>query len=189
MAVKLGEDELVASITEEKFDIRKFFEFFPENIYKDLYGIGYNEFLKVATSMKETLMDEFPEKKDMIEKNCSDMLDHFQTEYDKWYKSFTGYCDRNVFRLPPNLSIYGPEMEKSEEVEEYKFLQDQLLAQAYRRKLLIQKLSSTEDEIEKRKALRDKVSRTEELVHFVRKCEVLDQRIRAAKLSELMTQN
>ncbi len=172
------------SSAENKFLIRKFFGFFPEKIYQQLHSLGYNEFLKAVFSLKEALSEEFPDKKDLVGKLSSEMLEHFESEYEvSWYEPFTQYCDQNVFKLPPNLPVYGEEMKNMEagEAEEYKVLQDRLLAQEHLRRQLVDKLENIEEEIDKRKMLLEKLAHTEELVLVAKRCQVLDERIRAAR--------
>ena len=179
-----GLESLVEKVSgdseDREFNFRKFFGFFPEKLYQDLYGLGYNEFLKAAGSIKETLINQFPEKKELIEKYCSEMLDHFTEEYERsWFQPFTVYCSRNVFVLPPNMNVW-----EQEETLEHRELQEKLLAQEVKHSQLVEKLARTEEAIARKRALYEKLSRTEELVEITKQCQGLDERVRKARLVE-----
>jgi len=188
MAVPVEEVESVAEKAIESngdsedraLDLRKFLGFFPEKLYEDLYGLGYNEFLKAAASIKETLVSQFPGNKELIEKYCSEMLEHFTEEYERfWFEPFTRYCSQNVFVLPPSLDVWG-----QEETLEHRELQEKLLAQEVNHSQLVENLARTEEEIARKRALYDKLSRTEELVAVTKQCQALDERVRKARLVE-----
>jgi len=93
----------------------KFFGFVPAQFYTEIYAVGYNEYLKAVSTLRETLLQEFPEKGEEIELSCSKMLEKYSQDFDqRWFSSFVRYCSKNIFTVKNHIRIYNPEMEPVE---------------------------------------------------------------------------
>ncbi len=160
----------------------KFFGFSPEQLYLDIYGIGYNEYLVAVTALKETLLEQFPEKREMIKLSCSNMLLSYNEEFDqKWFSYFIQYCSKNIFVIDENTPVYMPELE---DVKGNKLAPDRavnlchcIMATEYLNIQLLGRLKELDSEIAKRKELLLEIGKTEQKLEVVQKAKELDQRL------------
>ena len=168
----------------------KFFGFVLDKLYLEIYALGYNEYLKAVTVLKETLLGEFPERKMEVERSCSEMLIKYSEDFEEiWFKKFTSYCNNNLFMVPPQVPAYDPELEKVEDNKEghemYANLHHSILASGYFNSQLMERLKHLEDEIEKREVLLAKVANTEKLLEVLKQSDALEQRISAMVVPQL----
>ena len=160
----------------------KFFGLIVEKFCAEIHAVGYNEYLKAVTVLKETLMEEFPEKKEAVERGCGEMLKKFSEEFENiWFNKFFSLCKSNVFEVPPEVTVYDPELEKVEENQKAQEtcvnLQQTIMASKYLNLQLVERIKKMDDEITERKALLAKLASTEELIEIVKKGELLQQKI------------
>lgn len=167
----------------------KFFGFFPERVYTEIYAVGHNEYLKAVTTFKEALLQEFPERHEEIELGCSQMLDRHSQEFDEnWFIKFFTYCSKNIFTVKGHVPVYKPEME---DVEENKEAHDKslnlrhcIMATEYLNVQLLGKIRILDVEIEERKKLLAKVLKTEQKLELVKRAKELEQRLDAMDLHD-----
>lgn len=167
----------------------KFFGFFPERVYTEIYAVGHNEYLKAVTTFKDALLQEFPERHEEIELGCSQMLDRHSQEFDKiWFIRFFIYCSKNIFTVKGHVPVYKPEMEC---VEENKGAHDKslnlrhcIMATEYLNVQLLGKIRVLDAEIEERRKLLAKVLKTEQKLELVKKARDLEQRLDAMDLHD-----
>lgn len=160
----------------------KFFGFYPQQLYTEIYAVGHNEFLKGVSLLKETLVQEFPEKEKEIELNCSKMLDKYSQEFDQeWFAKFLVYCSKNIFTVANQIPIYKPEMEPVEANEQAheksQNLYHCIMATEYLNVQLLGKLRKLDAEIARRKELLLKVTQTEQKLALVKRAKELEQHL------------
>lgn len=160
----------------------KFLGFQPNMLYHEIYAIGYNEFLKAVSALKETLIQEFPEKQEAIEESCGRMLKSYSEEYDeKWFAKFVEYCSGNIFVVSPRIPLYDAELEAVEEngqaPEKAVNLHQSIKATANLNKKLLERLQELDTEIKKRKELLARVVKTEKKMELVKRVKELEQQL------------
>lgn len=168
----------------EDLVVIKFFGYFPERFYQEIYAVGYNEYLNGVNALKATLLEHFPESQEEIEFNCSKMLDKYSKEFDKkWFAGFSRYCSKNLFTVKDHVPIYKPEMEP---VEENRVAHDKslnlrhcIMATEYLNVQLLGKVKELDEEIERRKQLLTKVSEMEQKLQLVKRAKELELRLDA----------
>lgn len=160
----------------------KFFGFFPEKFYTEIYAIGHNEYIKAVSTLKETLLQDFPDKREEIETNCSKLLDRYNKDYDQsWFKSFFTYCSKNIFTIKENVPVYRPEMEAAEENKQAHAkslnLRHCIMATEYLNVQLLGKVRQLDIETERARELLEKVVKTEQKLELVKRAQELEQRL------------
>lgn len=160
----------------------KFFGFYPQQLYTQIYAVGYNEFLKAVSILKDNLLQEFPEKEKEIEMSCSKMLDRYSQEFDKeWFHQFMVYCSKNIFAVQPTIPIYKPEMEAVEANRQahtkLQNLRHCIMATEYLNAQLLGKLRELDAEITKRKDLLSRVIQTEQKLAYVKRAKELERHL------------
>lgn len=168
----------------EDLVITKFFGYFPEDFYQEIYAVGYNEYLNGVNALKATLLEHFPQRQEEIEVNCSKMLDKYSHEFDKkWFARFSEYCSKNLFTIEDHVPVYKPEMEPMEENrvahDKSLNLRHCIMATEYLNVQLLAKMRELDAEIERRKGLLTKVSETEQKLQLVKRAKELEQRLDA----------
>lgn len=163
--------------------IAKFLGFCPEKFYCEVYGVGYNHYLRAVDKLKEVLLQEFPEKQEEIETSCGLMLDTYSQQFDRdWFMHFIQYCSKNIFVVHPNTPLFDPELDA---VEENQQASDKtvnlchcIMATEYLNIQLLGRLRRLDAEIESRKELLAKVIKTEQKFEAVKRAkELLEQGI------------
>ena len=159
----------------------KFFGFDPDTFCIEIYSVGYNEYLKAVSTLKEVLQQEFPEKQEDIEERCSRILETHFLQLDDWYCKFVEYCKKNIFVVHDRTPVYNPQLE---EVEDNRQAPDKALslshcfmATEYLNSQLQGKLRELESEIKKRKELLADIVKTEETLELARKAKDLEQEL------------
>ena len=103
----------------------EYFGFHPNQLYEEVYAVGYNEFLTASSVLRDTLLEEFPEpqRQKEIKRGCSLLLSYSQKMDKNWFRKFIDFCNRNVFTIPPLVRVYdkdGIEGEKEQGAEKGK---------------------------------------------------------------------
>lgn len=165
----------------------KFFGFYPEQLYTEIYAVGYNEYLKAVSTLRETLLQEFPEKQEEIELNCSRMLDKYSQDFDRrWFALFLDYCSKNIFTVKQNIPIYEPVLEAVEPNRQAHDnslnLRHCIMATEYLNVQLLGKLGELDSELEKRKVLLSEVAKVEQKLELVEGARELEQHLNAVGL-------
>lgn len=168
----------------EDLVVAKFFGDFPERFAQEIYAVGYNEYLNGVNSLKATLLEQFPERKEEIEVSCSKMLDAYNDKFDKqWFLGFFECCKRVLFTIKDHVPIYRPEMEP---VEENRLAHDKslnlrhcIMATEYLNVQLLGRVRELDVEIERRKKVLDEISKTEQKLQLVKRARELEQRLDA----------
>ena len=160
----------------------KFFEFYPQKLYTEIYSVGYNEFLKAVGILRETLVQKFPEKEKEIELSCGKMLEAYSHDFDKkWFSSFLVYCSKNIFSVNERVPVYKPEMDAVEANkdahEKSQSLRHCIMATEYLNIQLLGKLKELDAEIATRKELLLELMQTEEKLALVRRAKELNKRL------------
>lgn len=167
----------------------KFFGFFPERLYTEIYAIGHNEYLSGVSALKRSLLEDFPERQQEIEVGCSKMLDRYSQEFGKkWFTNFSAYCSKNVFTIKDHVPVYKPEMEH---IEENKVAHDKslnlrhcIMATEYLNVQLLGKIKELDIELERRKELLAKATEREQKLELVKQAKDLEQQLDAVDLSD-----
>lgn len=166
-----------------------FFGFFPEKVCSEIYAIGYNEYLKAVSTLKDTLLQDFPEKHEEIELSCSKMLDRYSQEFDKdWFPQFFAYFRKNIFTVGDTVPVYKMEMnerEANKQAHDMSLnLRHCIMATEYLNVQLVGKIRELDLEIERRKELLTKVASMEQKLELVRRARELEQRLEAVDLPD-----
>ena len=143
----------------------EFLGFSPDQLYKEIYAVGYNEFIDAVKALKATLLDEFPDKEEEIVKGCDSLLSEYEHRFDKeWFEKFIQYCSKNIFRIPHHVPVYDPQMGENEANQEavvrVRELKHRIMATEYLNAKLIQTIKDVDCEIELRQRLMDRIEET-----------------------------
>lgn len=183
-----GQDVLVKKARQDLVTTA-FFGFLPERVYTEIYAIGHNEYLKAMSALRASLLEEFPEKHELIELGCSKMLDRYSQEFGKtWFVRFTGYCRSNLFTIKDHIPVFKPEMEA---VEENRLAHDKslnlrhcIMATEYLNVQLLGKIRELDVEVEKRKGLLAKMAKTKQKLEVVKRAKELEQELDTVDLPD-----
>ena len=88
----------------------EYFGFHPNQLYHEIYAVGYNEFLSAVSLLRDTLLEEFPEpeRQREIQQGCDQLLSSYSNNLDhKWFQKFIAFCSRNVFTVSHQVPVYG----------------------------------------------------------------------------------
>lgn len=160
----------------------EFFGFTPEQLYHEVYAVGYNEFLSAVSSLRDTLLGEFPGEQGAVEECCSALLASYGRQFDEeWFTKFLQYCSKNVFTVPRHVPLYEEDLGREEnhsapqKIEE---LRHQIMATEYLNVRLQAQLRELDREIEKRRALLEQVKETEGKLVAVKRARELEGQLR-----------
>ena len=110
----------------------QYFGFHPNRLYGEIYAVGYNEFLRAVSALRDALLAEFPEAEgqDEVKDGCDQLLASYSRCLDeKWFNKFIQFCSSNVFTVPAHVSVFGDmKREEGESVDE---VNHKLLASLY----------------------------------------------------------
>ena len=172
----------------EDLVVAKFFGYFPESFAREIYAVGYNEYLNGVNALRATLLEQFPERKEEIEVSCSKMLDRYNEEFDKkWFAGFSKYCMDALFTIKDHVPIYKPEMEPMEENrsahDKSLNLRHCIMATEYLNVQLLGRVRELDAEIERRKKVLVEISKTERKLQLVKRAKELERRLDALEQS------
>ena len=162
----------------------EFFGFVPDQLYQEVYAVGYNEFLTAVTSLRETLLAEFPDKKEEVETGCSSLLASYSNHFDReWFQMFLQYCSKNIFTVPRHIPVYGANVVSDETVlDEVDELRYRITATHYLNKQLEAKIQEVDKEIVAYKELLVKIEQAESELKSLQAAKELEH-----KLNSLLT--
>lgn len=160
----------------------EFFGFVPDQLYHEVYAVGYNEFLTAVTSLREVLHGEFPDKKDEIEVGCSNLLASYSHHFDReWFQVFLQYCSKNIFTIPRHIPVYGSDVVSDDtvldEVEEMRY---RITATHYLNKQLEAKIQEIDKEIAASKELLVKIEQAESMCRTLQTTKELEYKLNSA---------
>ena len=173
------QDELTAT---------EFFGFSPDELYNEVYAIGYNEFLAAVASLRETLLQEFPERAEEVKKGCSELLASYSKQFDQeWYTKFLQYCTKNIFTIPRHVPIYGDDLGREENegaCSRLEELRHRIMTTEYLNSKLQARIHEMDREVERRKAVIQQIKETESRVGLLKRARELEGQLRdtSAKL-------
>lgn len=158
-----------------------FFGFAPEQLYHEVYAIGYNEFLAAVSSLREALLQEFPDRQEEVERGCGHLLSSYERQFDQeWFAPFLQYCSKNIFIAPRGVPVYGEDFEREGregacgKIEE---LRHRIMAVEYLNAQLRAQLRKVDSEIERMKALQVRVGEEKRRQEILRKARELEAQI------------
>ena len=88
----------------------EYFGFHPNQLYHEIYAVGYNEFLCAVSALRDALLAEFPEPERQrgVQEGCDRLLASYSRSLDEnWFQKFVQFCSSNVFTVPPQVAVYG----------------------------------------------------------------------------------
>lgn len=130
-----------------------FFGFPADRLYREIYAIGYNQFLAAVTKLRDTLVGEFPERTDEVNKKCTAVLTSYNKSFDQnWFAGFVPYCAKNVFIVPRCVPVYDADLVTDAEdgVEE---LRHKIMATEYLNGQLLARVEEMSKEVARRQEL------------------------------------
>ena len=162
----------------------EFLGFHPGKLYKEIYSVGFNEFIEAVKALKEALHEEFPDKKEEIDKSCDSFLTEYLLTFDKkWFQTFVNYCSKNLFRIASHVPVYDPELTDREANQEaaarLRQLKNKVLAMEYFNSRLIEKIKEVDSEIAKREQLKERIEQVNAKVEVVKKGKELEVELQA----------
>lgn len=166
----------------EELVATEFFGFDPDRLYHEVYAIGYNEFLAAVSTLKETLLEEFPDKQEEVEKGCSSLLTSYSDQFDEeWFKEFLTYCSKNIFVVPRQVPVYAEAMGKEENQsasEKVEDLRHYIMATEYLNSQLEARLQEMDKEITRHKLLLEQVRAVEVRLQVVGRARELEEQLK-----------
>lgn len=162
----------------------EFLGFSPDQLYKEIYAVGYNEFIDAVKVLKTTLLEEFPDKEEEIVKGCDSLLLECEQKFDKeWFEKFIQYCSKNIFQIPRHVPVYDPQLGESEANQEalirVKELKHQIMATEYLNAKLIQTIQEVDREIEARQKLMERIKETKVKLAVVKRGRELEAELKS----------
>ena len=168
--------------------IREQFLGFSEDFLKrEVYSIGFNGFEAAVESLKNSLVEEFPDESEKldIECSCSVLAESFRRHYGKrWFEKYLGYCRGNgIFEVPSNVPVYSEDMleetfaaqQDELEVDE---LRHKTMATLYLNCHLKARVEKAAVELERRKALLKQVKEAGSKLEILKKAQELEKILR-----------
>ena len=152
----------------------EFFGFHPGKLYKEIYAVGYNEFIEAVKALKKALHDEFPDNQDEIDRSCDSFLTEYCETFDKkWFKVFADFCSKNVFKIPAHVPVYDPELNEREANQEaavrVRQLKNKVLAMEYFNCRLLEKIKEVDGQIAEREQLKERIEQMKVKVEVIKK--------------------
>ncbi len=156
-----------------------FFGFVPEQLYHEVYAIGYNEFLGAVSSLREALLLEFPDKEEEVESGCSSLLSSYEQQFDReWFARFLQYCSKNIFVVPRHVPVYEEDLGRGDGCKKLDELRHRIMAVEYLNAQLRVRLREVNGEVGRRRALLVRLREAEKRQGVLRKARELEAQIR-----------
>ena len=111
----------------------EYFGFHPNQLYHEIYAVGYNEFLSAVSALRDALLIDYPEpeRQREVQQGCDQLLASYSRSLDdKWFQKFIQFCSANVFTVPPQVSVFG-DMRREEGASTVDEVHHKLLATHY----------------------------------------------------------
>lgn len=162
----------------------EFFGFVPEQLYHEIYAVGYNEFLAAVSSLRKALLTEFPDKHEEVEHGCVKLLASYSERFDQRFTKLVQYLAKNIFLVPRHVPVYDSELAETHENKEALFrvkeLRYRIMATEYLNTKLVEQSRELDIEIAKRKALLAEVSAAEEKAEKVKEVKKMEEELQQA---------
>lgn len=159
----------------------EFFGFVPEQLYHEIYAVGYNEFLAAVSSLRNTLLSEFPENRQEVERGCSQLLASYSEHFDQRFTKLVQYLTKNIFVMPRHIPVYKKDLAETKENKEALFrvkeLRYRIMATEYLNTKLVEQAKELDGEIAKRKALLAEIEVAEKKAEQVKKIKELEREL------------
>ncbi len=158
-----------------------FFGFVPDQLYQEVYAIGYNEFLAAVSSLREVLLQEFPDKEEEVERGCGHLLVTYEQQFDqRWFARFLQYCSKNIFTVPRHVPVYDEDLGREGSEGAHAKLQElrhRIMAVEYLNAKLHSRLKEMDGEIKMTEALLVRVRETERRQGVLEKARELERQL------------
>ena len=105
------------------------------------------------TKLRDTLLGEFPDRAEEVEKNCTALLKSYNKSFDReWFARFVPYCAKNMFIVPRCVPVYDHDLVTDAEdgVEE---LRHKIMATEYLNGQLLARVEEMGKEVSRRQEL------------------------------------
>lgn len=162
----------------------EFFGFVPEQLYHEIYAVGYNEFLAAVSSLRRTLLSEFTEKQQEVEEGCRQLLASYSERFDQRFTKLVQYLSKNIFLVPRHVPVYNSDLAETTENKEALFrvkeLRYRIMATEYLNTKLLEQTRELDAEIAKRKALLADIAAAKEKDDEVKKIKETERKLREA---------
>lgn len=162
----------------------EFFGFVPEQLYHEIYAVGYNEFLAAVSSLRRTLLSEFPEKQQEVEEGCRKLLESYSERFDQRFTKLVQYLSKNIFLVPRHVPVYNSDLAETTENKEALFrvkeLRYRIMATEYLNTRLLELTRELDAEIAKRKDLLADIAAAKEKADTVKKVKEMERKLREA---------
>ncbi len=174
----------MASKMDDELLSTEFFGFHPGKLYKEIYAVGYNEFIEAIKALKKALQDEFPDNTDDINKSCDSFLTEYCETFDKkWFKVFADFCSKNLFKIPAHVPVYDPELNEKEANQDATMRVRQLklnvLAMEYFNCRLLEKIKEVDGQIAEREQLKERIEQMKVKVEVIKKGRELEAELKS----------
>lgn len=165
----------------------EFFGFVPEQLYHEIYAVGYNEFLAAVGSLRKTLLSEFPENQQEAERGCSQLLASYSELFDQRFTKLVQYLSKNIFLVPRHIPVYKNDLAETDENKEALFrvkeLRYRIMATEYLNTKLLEQTQELDAEIMKRKNLLADITAAEKKAEKVKHIKKLERELQEAAQS------
>ena len=162
----------------------EFFGFVPEQLYHEIYAVGYNEFLAAVSSLRDKLLSEFPENKQEVDNGCKQLLASYSDHFDQSFTKLVQYLAKNIFVVPRHIPVYKDDLADTKENKEALFrvkeLRYRIMATEYLNTKLDEQAKELDAEIAKRKALLQDVAVAEKKAEKVKEIKEKERELQVA---------
>ena len=162
----------------------EFFGFVPDQLYHEIYAVGYNEFLAAVSSLRKTLLSEFPEKKEEVEQGCRKLLASYSEQFDQRFTRLVRYLSKNIFLVPRYVPVYSSDLAETSDNKEALFrvkeLRYRIMATEYLNTKLLEQSRALDAEIAKRKALLEDIASAKEKAEKVKAIKGMERKLKEA---------
>ena len=159
----------------------EFFGFVPEQLYREIYAVGYNEFLAAVSSLRKTLLSEFPNSQEEVERGCSQLLASYNEHFDQRFTKLVQYLAKNIFVVSRHVPVYKSDLGEMDENKEALFrvkeLRYRIMATEYLNTKLAERTQELDAEIAKREALLVEIAEAEKKAEKVKKIKELEKEL------------
>lgn len=167
------------------------FGFVPEELYREIYAVGYNEFLAAISSLRITLLGQFPNSKKEVEQGCSLLLARYNEHFDQRFTMLMQYLAKNIFVVPRHISVYKTDMANLDTSKEALFrvkeLRYRIMATQYLNTKLLQCVQDVDAKIAKREALSLEIGEAERKGGKLKKIKEIKRKLQEAVYSLQLT--
>ena len=160
-----------------------FFGIVPEQLYLEIYAVGYNEFLAAISSLRKTLLGEFPDCQEEVEQGCSLLLASTNEHFDQRFAMLMQYLAKNILVVPRHIPVYKSDMANldlnKEALFRVKELRYRIMATEYLNTKLSQRLQDVDAKIAKREVVLIEIAEAETNRMKVEKIKEIERELQA----------